>query len=213
MVASTFAIFNSTKNLAPRNNLPPWAISTPQWPQITVLCISILSLMVSLYIMYGYWKGGHKRAEKAAVYWTVVAVITFIFTIIVWAIAAGIMQGSRNSSAGQDIWGWSCKDNNRRKLFQDVINYKLVCRQQVGLRLSTRFQFHALMFNRIGFSFVLSSKSQLRQSRSQFTDSRFGVSRPSVSSASLWTFVTRPAMNCGSPSCVNSRPLKPTSLK
>jgi len=83
--------------------------------------------------MYSYWRGGHKRAEKVAVYWTVFAVGTFIFTIVVWAIAAGIMQGSRNSSNGKDLWGWACKDNNRRKLFEQEVNYRLVCRQQVIL--------------------------------------------------------------------------------
>lgn len=82
--------------------------------------------------MYGYWRGGHKRAEKVAVYWTVFAVGTFIFTIVMWAIAAGIMQGSRNSAEGKDLWGWACKDNVRRKLFEEDINYKLVCREQVS---------------------------------------------------------------------------------
>lgn len=137
LIASTFAIFNATKALPPRNNLPPWAISTPQWPQITVLVIACVSLVISLYIMYSYWQGGHDRAEKAAVYWTVFAVGTFIFTIVVWAIAAGIMQGSRNSSQGKDLWGWACKDNTRRKLFQDDVNYRLVCRQQVKYSLTS----------------------------------------------------------------------------
>lgn len=118
--------------MAPRNNLPPWAVATPQWPQIVVLCIAVVSLCISLYIMYGYWRGGHKRAEKVAVYWTVFAVGTFIFTIVMWAIAAGIMQGSRNSAEGKDLWGWACKDNVRRKLFEEDINYKLVCREQVS---------------------------------------------------------------------------------
>jgi hypothetical protein len=167
MIASTFAIFNATKNLPPRNNLPPWAISTPQWPQITVLCIAVLSLTVSLYIMYGYWRGGHDRAEKAAVYGTIVAVVSFIFAILVWAIAAGIMQGSRNGSAGQDIWGWSCKDNNRRKLFQDNINYKLVCRQQDWVLLCAIIEIsvETISIMIYGFAFWrLMSKRKLRKS-------------------------------------------------
>ncbi|RPA91303.1 hypothetical protein L873DRAFT_1714646 [Choiromyces venosus 120613-1] len=130
LLASTFSIFNATKALPPRNNLPPWAASTPQWPQISVLCIACVSLLISLYIMYAYWRGGHNRAEKAAVYSTVFAVGTFIFSIVIWAIAAGIMQGSRNSFNGKDLWGWSCKDNTRKKLFQNNVNYRLVCRQQ-----------------------------------------------------------------------------------
>ena len=116
--------------LPPRNNLPPWAANTPQWPQLTILVIACVSLLLSLYIMYAYWRSGHNRAEKLAIYWTVFAVGAFIFTIVMWAIAAGILVKSRDNSSGKDLWGWSCKDNNRRKLFQDDINYRLVCRQQ-----------------------------------------------------------------------------------
>lgn len=132
LIASTFAIFNATRHLPERNGLTPWATSTPKWPQITVLCIACISLAMSLSIMYFYWKGGHKRAAKAAFYATIFAAGGFIFSIAMWGVSIGIMQGSRATQASQDLWGWSCKDNNlRRKLFQDTVNYKLVCRQNV----------------------------------------------------------------------------------
>lgn len=130
MLATTFNIFVATKDIPPRNNLPPWAENGKTWPQVVLLVISIFSLACSLIIFYAYWKGGHKRAEKAAVYYTAFAVGFFIFSIVMWGIGAGILQGAKSNSNGQDIWGWSCKDNARKSLFQNEVNYELVCRLQ-----------------------------------------------------------------------------------
>src|SRR5437762_3569611 len=132
MVSATFMIFNATKALPSRNNLPAWAPNTKPWPQITILVIACISLLMSIVIMYAYWRGGHRRAEKAAVYYTVFAVGTFVFSIVIWGIAAGILNSSKNNGQGKDLWGWSCKDNKRRQLFQEDVSYSLVCRLQVG---------------------------------------------------------------------------------
>ncbi|KAI9674490.1 MAG: hypothetical protein M1817_001828 [Caeruleum heppii] len=130
MVGATLAIFNATRHLAPRNNLPPWAASTSVWPQITLLVIASISLIMSIVILWMYFRGGHKRAEKAAVYYTVFAVVFFAFTIIMWAVGAGILNGTKQNGNGQDMWGWSCKDNKRKKLFENDVNFDLVCRLQ-----------------------------------------------------------------------------------
>jgi len=81
-------------------------------------------------VFWNYWRGGHKRAEKVAVYYTLFAVGFFIFSIVMWAIAAGILQNSKNSGNGKDMWGWSCVDNKRRELFSEKVDYALVCRMQ-----------------------------------------------------------------------------------
>jgi phosphatidylglycerophosphate synthase len=130
MLATTFTIFNATKAIPPRNGLPPWASPTPLWPQILLLVIACISLLMSIVIFYAYWKGGHKRAEKVAVYYTTFAVIFFLFSIIMWAIGAAAINQTRSSSGGVDIWGWSCKDNKRRELFQNDVAYSLICRLQ-----------------------------------------------------------------------------------
>lgn len=130
MLATTFNIFNATKSIPPRNNLPPWALGQKIWPQVTLLCISCISLFMSMIIFYAYWKGGHRRAEKAAVYYTSFAVAFFVFSIVMWGIGAGVLNQSKASSNGQDMWGWSCKDNKRASLFQDDIHYALICRLQ-----------------------------------------------------------------------------------
>jgi hypothetical protein len=132
MLSTTFSIFNATHALPTRNNLPPWAVGTKTWPQIVVLVTSSISLALCLVVFWNYWRGGHKRAEKVAVYYTLFAVAFFIFSTIMWGIAAGILQGSKNNGKGKDIWGWSCLDNKRSELFQDKINYALVCRMQVS---------------------------------------------------------------------------------
>ncbi|KAI9839083.1 MAG: hypothetical protein M1837_002260 [Sclerophora amabilis] len=130
MLAATFTIINATRHLPPRNNLPAWASGGIVWPQITLLVIACVSLLMCLVIFYAYWKGGHRRAEKAAVYYTVFAVAFFVFSIVMWAVAAGVLNESKRRSEGQDIWGWSCKDNKRKALFQDDVSYDLVCRMQ-----------------------------------------------------------------------------------
>lgn len=130
MLSMTFSIFDATKSLPARNNLPAWASGTKTWPQYTVLAISCVSLALCIVIFFNYWRGGHKRAEKVAVYYTLFAVGYFIFSTIMWGIAAGILQGAKNNSSNKDIWGWSCVDNKRRQLFSQKVDYALVCRMQ-----------------------------------------------------------------------------------
>lgn len=130
MLAATFSIFNATKALPPRNELPPWSTGTPMWPQITVLVVAGISLALSLIILAAYFRGGHKRAEKVAVYYTVFAVTFFVFSIVMWGVGAAVLQQSKDNYDGNDIWGWSCKDNVRRELFSQDVSYNLVCRLQ-----------------------------------------------------------------------------------
>jgi len=130
MLSMTFSIFNATRALPARNNLPAWADGTKTWPQKVVLATSCVSLALCLLVFWNYWRGGHRRAEKVAVYYTLFAVAFFIFSTIMWGIAAGILQGARNNGNNKDIWGWSCVDNKRRQLFSEKVNYALVCRMQ-----------------------------------------------------------------------------------
>ncbi|WPH01134.1 Hypothetical protein R9X50_00396900 [Acrodontium crateriforme] len=130
MLSTTFSIFNATKTIPPRNNLPPWALGQKIWPQVTLLVISCISLFASLIIFYAYWKGGHNRAEKAAVYYTSFAVAFFVFSIVMWGIGAGILQQSKTNGNNKDMWGWSCVNNARHSLFETEVQYNLICRLQ-----------------------------------------------------------------------------------
>lgn len=131
LIASALYIFHKTKNLPARNGLPPWAEGSATWPQITLCCIAVVSLILSIAVLFAYWRGGHNRAERVSIYWTVFSIAAFIFAIVMWGIAAGILNGSKASGQGKDIWGWACKDNKRRALFQEDINYALVCIEMV----------------------------------------------------------------------------------
>lgn len=130
MLSTVLTIFHATKAIPARNNLPAWAPNQKIWPQIVVLSIACISLLFSIVVILAYCRGGHKRAEKVAVYYTMFAVGWFMFSIIMWLVGAGILHGSKASGGGQDLWGWSCKDNKRRQLFQDEVHYALVCRLQ-----------------------------------------------------------------------------------
>lgn len=130
MLSTVLTIFHATKAIPARNNLPAWAPHQKTWPQIVVLSIACVSLLFSVIVMSAYCRGGHKRAEKVAVYYTMFAVGWFMFSVIMWLVGAGIMHGSKANGNGVDLWGWSCKDNKRRQLFQDDVHYALVCRLQ-----------------------------------------------------------------------------------
>lgn len=132
MLSSSFAIFNATKSLPAQNGLPAWASNTNSWPQKLVLAASCVSLAICVFVFVGYCRGGHRRAEKVGVYYTLFAVGWFILSMIMWALAAGILQNSRNNSNNQDVWGWSCVQNHREELFKDKVDYALVCRLQVS---------------------------------------------------------------------------------
>ncbi|KAL9023949.1 MAG: hypothetical protein Q9196_006864 [Gyalolechia fulgens] len=130
MISTTFTIFNATKALPPRGKSPAWAKNQQTWPQITMLCIACVSLAMAVGILFAYWKGGHRRAEKAAVYYTVFAMGFFVFSIIMWAIGAAILNESKRHGNEKDMWGWACKEGKRKELFDDEVDYALVCRLQ-----------------------------------------------------------------------------------
>jgi len=130
MISSSFAIFNATKSLPAMSGLPPWADNTNAWPQKVVLACSCVSLLICVGVFIGYCRGGHRRAEKVGVYYTLFAVGWFIFSMAMWAMAAGIIQVTRSNSNNKDMWGWACVDNRRSNLFKDKVDYALVCRLQ-----------------------------------------------------------------------------------
>jgi hypothetical protein len=133
LLAVSFNIFRTTKTLAPQSGLPPWAANTKLWPQVVVLSVSGVNLLLCILIFIGYLRGGHHRAEKVGVYYTLFAVGWFIASSILWAAAAGILQFSRNNSNNKDMWGWACVDNKRAQVFSQKVDYALVCRLQVSL--------------------------------------------------------------------------------
>ena len=139
MLSTTFTIFNSTKALAPRSGATSWAAGQQTWPQILMLSIACVSLAFSLGIFYAYWKGGHRRAEKAAIYYTVFSVAFFTFSIVMWAVGAALLNQSKRNGNGKDMWGWSCKDGKRKDLFQQDVDYALICRLQVGAVYPSKF--------------------------------------------------------------------------
>ncbi|KAI9700573.1 MAG: hypothetical protein M1820_006727 [Bogoriella megaspora] len=130
LLSSTFSIFNATRHLPSRSNFTAWAPNQKIWPQVTLLVIACISLAMAIAVFYGYWKGGHRRAEKVAVYYTVFAVVIFVFSIVMWGIGAAVLNQSKANGGGKDMWGWSCVDNKRKTLFQEEVDYDLICRLQ-----------------------------------------------------------------------------------
>lgn len=132
MISSSFAIFNATRALPAMNGLPAWADNTNTWPQKVVLACSGVSLLICIGVFVGYCRGGHHRAEKVGVYYTLFAVGWFIFSMAMWVAAAAVLQSSKNNSGNKDMWGWACVENKRSELFGEKVDYALVCRLQVS---------------------------------------------------------------------------------
>ncbi|KAK4105573.1 hypothetical protein N658DRAFT_512992 [Parathielavia hyrcaniae] len=130
MISTSFAIFNATKALPALSGLPTWASNTNAWPQMVVLGCACVSLLICVGVFIGYCRGGHRRAEKVGVYYTLFAVGWFIFSLAMWAAAAAIMQTSRANSNNQDMWGWACVQNRRSQIQGEHVDYALICRLQ-----------------------------------------------------------------------------------
>lgn len=131
MLGSTFAIFNATKSLTAKNGLPAWAENTSIVPQALTLAASCLSLLICILIFIGYVRGGHKRAEKVGVYYTLFACGWFIVSMALWVTTIVVLQNAKNNSDSKDMWGWACNNNLRHQLFSNDVDYALVCRLQV----------------------------------------------------------------------------------
>lgn len=50
--------------------------------------------------------------------------------MLLWVITAVVFQHSKNNSNNKDMWGWACTNNQRSEIYQDKIDYALVCRLQ-----------------------------------------------------------------------------------
>lgn len=138
MLTSTFSIFNATKNLTAKNGLPAWAPNTNIVPQCLTLGASCLSLLICILVFIGYIRGGHKRAEKVGVYYTLFAVGWFTVSMGIWVASIIILQHAKATSNQKDMWGWACNNNVRHQLFQNNVDYALVCRLQVRTTNRTR---------------------------------------------------------------------------
>ncbi|EGD85478.1 hypothetical protein H112_06382 [Trichophyton rubrum D6] len=130
LLAQSFIIFRATRHLESRNGLTPWDPNTNAWPQILILVLTSINMFLSLVVLWNNCCGKKRRAEKVNVYYTLFAGGFFVFTVIMWVIAAGLLQNSKDSGNGKDLWGWSCKDNQRATLFKELVDYALVCRMQ-----------------------------------------------------------------------------------
>ncbi|PWY69593.1 hypothetical protein BO70DRAFT_299843 [Aspergillus heteromorphus CBS 117.55] len=130
ILGTTLTVFNVTKSLPERNTFPPWEFGTNPWPQYLLLTVSCISLIASIAVFWGYWKGGHKRAEKYAFYYSAISIGVFVFDLVMWIVAAAIFEHSKAIGDDKDLWGWSCVHNEREALFGDQIDYALLCRLQ-----------------------------------------------------------------------------------
>ncbi|KKA31111.1 hypothetical protein TD95_000565 [Thielaviopsis punctulata] len=131
MMTSSLSIFNATRSLPTQSGMPPWAQGTTVWPQVLVLTMSCISLLICIGVLLSYCRrGSHRRAEKVQTYYTMFSIAWFIVSMILWALAAGILQYKRNNSNNKDLWGWACVDNKRSQVFSQKVDYELVCRLQ-----------------------------------------------------------------------------------
>lgn len=160
----TLTVFRATKSIPTRSSLPPWAEGTNPWAQYMLLGMACVSLFACLIVFWAYWKGGHKRAEKTAIYYTVFSIFFFVFSLIMWIVGAAVYQHSKSSGNNKDMWGWSCAQNTREEIYSNTIDYALLCRLQVNPLLPPRVHkpWKANKQRRTGVLSAPSSKSSSR---------------------------------------------------
>lgn len=132
MLAVTLRTFMLTRNLPERNTATAWAPGTNPWAQWLLLGLACFSLLACMVVFWGYFKGGHKRAEKLAIYYSTISVIYFTFSFIMWIVGAAIYEHSKSSGDTKDLWGWACAQNTREQIYSNAIDYALLCRLQVS---------------------------------------------------------------------------------
>lgn len=132
ILAVTLTIFNATKDLPTRSSIPAWEPGTNPWAQYMLLSMACVSLIACLFVFWAYFKSGHRRAEKAAAYFTAFSIGFFLFSLLMWVVGAALYQHSKDTGGGKDLWAWSCKHNSREMIYSDVIDYALLCRLQVS---------------------------------------------------------------------------------
>ena len=169
LISATFTIFNASRALPNRGKFGPWAPKQIIWPQVTLLSIACVSLLMALGVFYAYWKGGHRRAEKAAIYYTFFAIAFFTFSIIMWSVGAALLAHSKNNGKGSDMWGWACKDGRRKEIFSQEVDYALICRMQVSAVLPISLTSILTSNSSTGPLYAPSSRSSLRSSPSPYT--------------------------------------------
>lgn len=98
-------------------------------------------MIACLGVFWGYWRGGRRRAQKYAAYYSLLSVFLFIFQLVMWIVAAAIFEHSKATGDDKDLWGWACVHNEREQLFKDQIDYALLCRLQVS-QLSSQYLLH-----------------------------------------------------------------------
>ncbi|KAJ5806229.1 uncharacterized protein N7503_003831 [Penicillium pulvis] len=130
MLAVTLRTFMATRNLPERNSAFAWNVGTNPWAQWLMLGLACFSLFACMIVFWGYFKGGHKRAEKLAIYYSTISVIYFTFSFVMWIVSAAIYEHSKATGDSKDLWGWACAQNTREQIYSDVIDYALLCRLQ-----------------------------------------------------------------------------------
>ncbi|KAJ5286820.1 hypothetical protein N7478_002506 [Penicillium angulare] len=130
MLGLTLHTFMATKDLADRNTATVWAPNTNPWAQWLLLGLACFSLLACMVVFWGYFKGGHHRAEKLTIYYTTISVVYFTFSFIMWLVCAAIYEHSKSSGNTKDLWGWACAKNTREQVYSDAVDYALLCRLQ-----------------------------------------------------------------------------------
>ncbi|KAJ5752446.1 hypothetical protein N7520_009363 [Penicillium odoratum] len=130
MLAMTLRTFMATRDLPERNSSFAWNPDTNPWAQWLLLGLACFSLLACMVVFWGYYKGGHKRAEKLVVYYSTISVIYFTFSFVMWIVTAAIYEHSKASGDKKDLWGWACAQNTREQIYSDAIDYALLCRLQ-----------------------------------------------------------------------------------
>ncbi|KAJ5936356.1 hypothetical protein N7454_004991, partial [Penicillium verhagenii] len=130
MLGLTLRTFMATKDLPERNSASAWNADTNPWAQWLLLGLACFSLLACMVVFWGYYRGGHKRAEKLVVYYSTISIIYFTFSFVMWIVTAAIYEHSKASGNTKDMWGWACAQNTREQIYSDVIDYALLCRLQ-----------------------------------------------------------------------------------
>lgn len=131
LVSATLSLFNITEEVAPETGLAVWPTSIETWPQLTILFISCISSIVSISILARYAREHSQRMMQPIGEYTLVTMVTYIVSGVIWGVGAGLLSVTKASGDGNDIWDWSCQNTQTVPFLQELIPYSNICSLRV----------------------------------------------------------------------------------
>ncbi|KAF1956688.1 hypothetical protein CC80DRAFT_492206 [Byssothecium circinans] len=157
-----------------------WAKDTKAWPTYMYFLVAAISALLNFGILVGYFVGGVKKANEAALVATVFSWAVLAGNLVVWCVAAALYRTEKDKNGkSNDLWGWTCSAAAKliQREFANEVDFNRSCNVQTiswyiglaqvaaaGLTIVT----YIFVFMRMGSKKKLEKKKRYSQMAGQY---------------------------------------------